>query len=43
MPEIWVTPGSEDYIDYLPASEATKDGRLRGEAPADIRSSQPSA
>ncbi len=36
MPEIWVTPGSEDYTDYLPASEATEGWATSGKAPADI-------
>lgn len=36
MPEIWVTPGSEDYTDYLPASEATEGWATAGKAPADI-------
>ncbi|MDE6525216.1 MAG: hypothetical protein K2L66_06620, partial [Paramuribaculum sp.] len=36
MPEIWVTPGSEDYTDYLPASEAAEGWSTSGKIPADI-------
>ncbi|MDE5920527.1 MAG: hypothetical protein K2G82_02795, partial [Paramuribaculum sp.] len=35
MPEIWVTPGSEDYTAYLPESEAVDGWSTAGTAPAD--------
>lgn len=35
MPEIWITPGSEDYIAYLPESEAVDGWSTAGKAPAD--------
>ncbi|MDE5722959.1 MAG: hypothetical protein K2H99_02100, partial [Paramuribaculum sp.] len=35
MPEIWVTPGSEDYTAYLPESEAVDGWSTAGTTPAD--------